>query len=445
MNALADRAMANAFIAGKVALPEAERRMIERRGRLLGPAYRLMYDRPLHFVRGEGVWLYDADGRRYLDTYNNVASLGHCHPAVVAAIARQAGVLATNTRYLHETILECAEALLATFPDPLAHVMFTCSGSEANDLAYRIAKSFTGGAGIIITDNAYHGITDAVSQFSPSLGSAVDLGMHVRAVPAPNSFSPGVDVATAFGAAVEHAAADLSRHGIKPAMLIVDTAFTSDGVCADPVSFLAPAVSAIRKAGGIFVADEVQPGFGRCGSHMWGFQRHGLTPDLVTVGKPMGNGHPVAALIADPAVIDRFGNRARYFNTFGGNAVSCAAALAVLRTIDREGLMENAASVGAYLAEALQALSRAHPVLGSIRAMGLMIGADIVDAGDRCTPDPATASRVVNGLRDRGVLISSSGPRHNILKIRPPLVFTRENADLFVETLRDALLDRVTP
>lgn len=438
MSASVDLAMANAFIPGKVELTEAEQKLIDRRGRLLGPAYRLMYDRPLHFVRGEGVWLYDAEDRPYLDVYNNVASLGHCHPAVVEAIARQAATLATNTRYLHRTILDCAEKLLATFPAAMQHVMFTCTGSEANDLAYRIAKTFTGGTGIVITETAYHGITDTVAQFSPSLGKEVDLGAHVRTVRAPNAYSADEDVAQAFGASVERACADLARHGIRPAMLIVDSLFTSDGVCAGPGAFLAPAVEAIRRAGGIFVADEVQPGFGRTGAHMWGFQRHGVVPDLVTLGKPMGNGHPVAGVVATAQVIDDFGRKARYFNTFGGNAVSCAAALAVLQTIEKDGLQANAEKIGEKMRGDLEKLAESHACIGAVRGAGLMMGVEIVSGEDR-RPDPAATARIVNGLRDRGVLISSCGARHNVLKIRPPLVFTPQNADLFIERLGDVL------
>ena len=439
MSGPVDLTMANAFIPGKVALSASEQALVERRARLLGPAYRLMYDRPLHIVRGEGVWLYDADGKPYLDVYNNVASLGHCHPAVVEAIARQAAVLATNTRYLHEIILDYAERLLATFPAPLGHVMFTCTGSEANDLAYRIARTATGGTGIIVTETAYHGITDTVSQFSPSLGAAVPLGAHVRTVPAPHNYGAGADVGQAFGAAVERAAADLIRHGIRPAMLIVDSLFTSDGVCAEPASFLAPAVEAIRRAGGLFVADEVQPGFGRSGRHMWGFQRHGVVPDLVTLGKPMGNGQPVAGLVAPPAIVDEFGRKARYFNTFGGNAVSCAAAMAVLRTIEQDRLMANADAVGAHMRAGIARLAESHGCIGAVRGAGLMMGVDVVADGE---PDAAATARIVNGLRERGVLISSCGARHNVLKIRPPLVFSRDNADHFLDRLGDTLAAR---
>ena len=273
------------------------RDMIARRSRLLGPAYRLFYDQPVQFVRGEGVWLYDTAGDRYLDAYNNVASVGHCHPRVVQAIARQAAVLNTHTRYLHETVLDFAEKLLATFPPEIGHVMFTCTGSEANDLALRVARTCTGGTGFIVTANAYHGVTSALTELSPALGLPLPEGSHVRLVPAPGSTSNAGQI---FAGHVSDALADMKKHGIRPAALLVDTIFSSDGVFADPPGFLRPAVEAVRAEGALFIADEVQPGFGRCGEQMWGFVRHGLVPDLVTMGKPMGNGHPVAGMAARP-------------------------------------------------------------------------------------------------------------------------------------------------
>nr|WP_210318438.1 aspartate aminotransferase family protein [Aureimonas endophytica] len=433
--------MPNAFVAGRTTLAPENAALIERRAAVLGPAYRLMYEEPLHLVRGEGAWLYDETGRAYLDAYNNVTSLGHCHPRVVEAIARQAGILATHTRYLHTLILDYAERLVATFPAELSQVMFTCTGSEANDLALRIAKARTGGTGIIVTENAYHGVTEAVAAFSPSLGTGVDLGIAVRTVPAPESYHAGkTDVGEAFRRDVEAAIADLRRHGLKPALLIVDTLFTSDGVLPGPAGFLAGAVAAIRAAGGLFVADEVQPGFGRSGEAMWGFQRHGVVPDLVTLGKPMGNGQPIAGVVMRPEVVESFGRTSRYFNTFGGNAVSCAAAMAVLEAIETEGLQRNALETGRHLLDGIAGLAERHEVIGDVRGAGLFIGAEFVtDRGTRA-PDRARTARVVNAMRDRGVLISISGRNHNVLKIRPPLVFSRENADLFVSVLDDALV-----
>ena len=431
-------AMPNAYVPGKGNLSPGDQALVARRTAALGPAYRLFYETPVHLVRGQGVWLYDADGNAYLDTYNNVASVGHCHPHVVAATARQAGIFASHTRYLHDTVLEYAEKLLATFPAALSHVMFTCTGSEANDLALRIATAHTGGTGVIVTQNAYHGVTQAIAGMSPSLGVGVDLGAHVRLVPAPDPLRMQGDPGQAFGALVQAAIEDLLRHGIKPAMLIVDTVFSSDGVFVDPPGFLAPAVAAIRAAGGVFVADEVQPGFGRTGDAMWGFQRHGLVPDMVSLGKPMGNGYPVAGLVMQPHVIAEFGAKCRYFNTFGGNAVAAATAMAVLEVVQGEALQANAAAVGAYFRDGLLALAKTHACLGQVRAAGLFLGVEVIQ-GDPLTPDAAKTAAIVNGMRQARVLISSTGPRSNVLKIRPPLVFSRANVDYFLERLEGVL------
>jgi 4-aminobutyrate aminotransferase-like enzyme len=441
MTSTTDLNMVNAYIPGRSDVDPATAAMIARRDALLGPAYRLMYERPLNIVRGEGAWLIDPEGRRYLDIYNNVASLGHCHPAVTEAICRQAATLATNTRYLHDTILELAERLLQSVRDTdLAHLMLTCTGSEANDLAYRIAKDRTGGTGMIVTDTAYHGITDTVSQFSPSLGPTVDLGGHVRLVPAPRLYhADGTDLAERFNRDVEAAIADMKRHGIRPAALIVDTLFTSDGILPEPPGFLNGAVESIRRAGGLFIADEVQPGFGRTGAHMWGFQRHGLVPDIVTMGKPMGNGQPIAGLLATHEVLSEFGKNARYFNTYAGNTVSCAAALAVLQTIEREGLMGNAAWVGGILRDGIAALARRHETIGDVRGAGMFVGVELVS--DRATraPDRERTSRVVNRMRDKGILLSACAKGHNVLKIRPPLILTADQAGLVIEALDESL------
>lgn len=426
--------MPNAFIPGQGTLGPVETAMVERRQRLLGPAYRLFYETPVHLVRGQGVWLYDPEGNAYLDTYNNVASVGHAHPRVVAAMAEQAATLATHTRYLHDGVLAYAERLLAHFPAPLSHVMFTCTGSEANDLALRIARAATGGTGVIVTANAYHGVTASVAECSPSLGRGVPLGPHVRAIPAPDP--QAADPAATFAAHVQAAIDDLHRHGIKPALLMVDTVFSSDGLVTDPTTVLAPAAAAIRAAGGLFLADEVQPGFGRTGATMWGFQRHGVLPDLVSLGKPMGNGYPVAGLVLQPPVIAEFGRAARYFNTFGGNAVAAATAMAVLSVIEDEGLMQNAARTGAMFRAGLEALAKDHAALGDIRGAGLFLAADIVSDG---RPDRARAARLVNALREERILISATGAEGTILKIRPPLVFSEENAVFFLDRLASIL------
>ena len=369
-----------------------------------------------------------------------MTSIGHCQPHVVEAIRQQVGILATNTRYLHGAPLDYARRLLATMPAEIGHLMFTCTGSDANDLAVRIARAYTGGTGIVVTETAYHGITQAVAEFSPSLGKSVNLGAHVRTVPAPDSYR-STDAAGEFTAAVRAALADLQRHGIRPALFICDGIFASDGVF-DARGVIKGAVDAVHEAGALYIADEVQSGFGRTGDAMWGFQRHDVIPDLVTMGKPMGNGFPVAGVAARPEVLADFGAKARYFNTFGGNAVAVAAASAVLDVIEDDALVENARVIGGYLKQGFQALAETHACLGDIRGAGLFLGVEIVSDPARKTPDAATATRIINGLRDERVLISGCGKWANILKIRPPIVFTRENADELIQKL-DLVLRRL--
>lgn len=409
--------------------------LLARRQQVLGKGYRLFYEEPLHVVRGEGVWLYDAQGKRYLDVYNNVASVGHCHPAVVEAIARQSALLNTHTRYLHHAIVDFAEDLLQEFPPALDNLMLTCTGSEANDLALRIARHVTGGTGVIVTRWAYHGVTSALAELSPSLGDGVARGPYVKLIDPPDSYrQPG-----AFLASVQAALAEMRDAGIRPAALLTDTIFSSDGVFSPLAGEFAQAVQWVRDAGGLFIADEVQPGFGRTGEAMWGFARHQLVPDLVSLGKPMGNGHPIAGLVGKSALFAAFGRDVRYFNTFGGNPVSCQAAHAVLRVIREEQLQQNALRVGGMMHTGLLALAQRHAWLGDIRGSGLFIGAELVSDRAAKTPATAQAAAVVNGMRQRGVLISATGPAANILKIRPPLVFGEAHAELFLHTLDEVL------
>ncbi len=431
--------MLNAYTPGTGHLSPQDEDLAQRRAKALGPGYRLFYETPVHLVRGEGVHLYDPQGNAYLDCYNNVASVGHCHPRVVEALSRQSAQLATHTRYLHDSILAYAERLLAHVPPDLSHVMFTCTGSEANDLALRIARAATGGTGVIVTDNAYHGVTLATAEMSMSIGPAVAPGPTVFPIPAPSTDNYPGGIATGFAQAVTDACDRMAAQGIKPALLIVDTIFSSDGVYPDPEGFLAPAAAAIRAKGGLFLADEVQPGFGRTGDHFWGFQRHDLIPDMVSMGKPMGNGYPMAGLVLKPETIAEFGANARYFNTFGGNAVAAAVGLAVLDVIRDENLQRNAATVGAAFASGLRALATRHETLGETRAAGLFLGQTILTDGK---PDPARTARLVNGLRDNHILISSTGPKGDSLKLRPPLPFSLANVDQVLTTL-DHLLGTV--
>jgi 4-aminobutyrate aminotransferase-like enzyme len=410
-----------------------ETELLARRARALGPTYSLFYDEPLHIVRAEGVWMFDAEGRRYLDAYNNVPVVGHCHPYVVDALARQARTLNTHTRYVAEQPLVLAERLLASFPNQIRNVVYTCTGSEANDLAVRISKAVTGGNGFIITDFAYHGTTDVIAGMSPEDGTR--LGPGVYAVPAPL----GPEGAARFGDSVRECITAMRADGIRPAALLVDTIFSSDGVVADPPGFLAAAVDAMRAAGGLFIADEVQPGFGRTGDHMWGFQRHGVIPDLVTMGKPMGNGHPVSAVAARPALLETFAKQTRYFNTFGGNSVSCAVALAVLDVIEKEQLVVNAHASGAYLRAGISRLAPRYPWIREVRGAGLFVGVELAAHPTNRWPARQEAARIVNDLRHRGVLIGTTGRDSNILKIRPPLTISPGEVDVLLEALEASL------
>ncbi|MEP6973245.1 MAG: aminotransferase class III-fold pyridoxal phosphate-dependent enzyme [Actinomycetota bacterium] len=424
--------------------------LTERRRRLLGSALSpLTYDRPLHLVRGSGAWLYDADGRAYLDCYNNVPVVGHSHPSVVEAIARQAAELNTNARYLHESALELAERLTTKMPDGLDTVMFVNSGSEANDLAWRLATTVTGGTGGVVTAFAYHGVTTAISDLSPEEFREASGPPHTETIPAPDGYRgphrrEETGWALRYSSHVDDAVALLAGRGVRPAALFVDSGFTSDGILTPPQEYLQDAVRRWREAGGLFVADEVQSGFGRPGSHLWGFDVHGVIPDVVTLGKPMGNGHPVAAVVTRADIVDRFSRETEWFSTFGGNPVACEAGLAVLDVIEHEQLQANAADVGAWIRDALDELMTRHAAIGEVRCLGLLIGVELV--ADRNTREPGVelAQAVLNAMRERGVLVGTTGPLSNTLKIRPPLVITREEAGVLIQTLDDVLRDLAT-
>ncbi|MDM7970322.1 MAG: aminotransferase class III-fold pyridoxal phosphate-dependent enzyme [Paracoccaceae bacterium] len=422
--------------------------LIDRRARLLGPNMSTFYEEPVHLVRGLGTKLWDAEGREYLDCYNNVPHVGHCHPKVVEAICAQAGMLNTHTRYLHEGILDYVEALTGMVGAPFDTALLTCTGSEANDVALRMAQALTGKTGVIATDHTYHGNTTAVHQLSrtnpPPGGYATNVGF----VPAPDSYRPlggvaGMAHAHAFAAAVEAQidALEATEHGFST--LILCPFFANEGFPDLPHGWLDPTVEVVRRAGGVIIADEVQPGFGRLGTHFWGFQKIGFTPDIITIGKPMANGHPVAAVIAPHETMYAFRSAFRYFNTFAGNPVSCAAAMATLKVVQEEGLMENARVVGDYAGDGLRDLAGRHDCIGDVRGSGLFFGAEMVL--DRVTKAPATAftKRVANGMRQRGVLLNFLGIHYNVLKMRPPMVFSKGDADRMLEAL-DAVL-RDTP
>ncbi|MDQ2635401.1 MAG: aspartate aminotransferase family protein [Actinomycetota bacterium] len=412
------------------------RELVERRQRLLGPAYRLLYDEPVEFVRGAGSLLFDRQGRDYLDAYNNVVSVGHANPRVTEAISAQMATLCTNTRYLQVGILDYSEKLLETFGGSIGetgHVMFTCTGSEANDLAVRVAKHYTGRSGIIVTDEAYHGNSDLTASFSPSLGIASPLGASVRRIPAPDSYRlTAAEVGELLARQTAAEISELERRGDGLAAFVVDSMFSSDGIFTQPTNVLGPVADVVRRSGGLFIADEVQSGFARSGETMWGYQRHGLDPDIITMGKPMGNGFPVAAVALAPDLAQRFGGDTRYFNTFGGNTVAIAAAQATLDVIMEQELLESSNRVGTAIRKAIAGLASRHDAIGDVRGAGLYIGVELVTDRDSKQPNSALAREVVNALRRRRVLISITGYHSNVLKIRPPLIFSQADADRLV-------------
>ncbi len=427
-------------VPAETATTTLQRRRVAR----LGSGYELSYETPVHTVRGEGVWLYDADETAYLDCYNNVPQVGHCHPSVVRAIARQAATLNTNTRYLYEHIVEFGDRLVGTLPDELEVCMLVSSGSEANDLAWRIAATCTGHSGALVTRNAYHGVTQITHDLSPS-DRDDDLAAYVETIEPPDDYRgrwrrDDQDRGAKFAAGADTAIAKLRDKGHDPAMFLFDTVLSSDGIFNIPAGFLSGVFERVRAAGGLCVADEVQAGFGRTGAHMWGFEVDGVVPDIVTFGKPIGNGHPVGAVVTRRELAEEFQATSGFFSTTGGNPVSCAAATAVLEVIEVEELQKNAQRVGAELRTALEELSHRHTVIGDVRGAGLFIGVELVLDRSTREPAPVEAHRAVNQLRQRGVLVGREGPYGNVLKIRPPIVFASSHAERLVATL-DAVLD----
>jgi 4-aminobutyrate aminotransferase-like enzyme len=415
--------------------------LLSRRQALLGAAYHLFYENPVHLVRGEGVWLYDSDGRKYLDMYNNVAHVGHCHPQVVAAICNQVATLNTHTRYLHDNVISLADKLTAKFPTELDTAMFCCTGSEANELALRIASAVTGSEGLVVVEYAYHGNSKATFEISPSDIPADDMPGYVVTVPAPDTFRGqyrGEDAADKYASHVFDAIELLKSRGIKPAAFVIDTIISSGGIVSPPPGYLGKVAEIIRNAGGLFIADEVQPGFGRTGKTFWGFEADDLVPDIVTMGKPMGNGHPIAGVVTRRDLVEDFSKKAHYFNTFGGNPVSCAAGIAVLDIIARENLQQNALDVGQYIVDGLWQLAEKHDCIGDVRGSGLFLALELVSDREARTPATELAGRVVEGLRERGVLTGSIGPDSNILKLRSPMTLSRDDADYFLSALRDS-------
>ena len=396
--------------------------IIEARKRLLGRNLSIAYDNPINVVRGSMQYLYDDAGRQYLDAYNNVAHVGHCHPRVVEAGVRQMQELNTNTRYLHDAILNYAERLTATLPDPLSVCYFVNSGSEANELAIRLARAHTNARDMIVLDHAYHGNTTTLIDISPYKhdgpgGKGPPSWVHK--VPLPRTADDAQQVI------------DVIKTNDKVCAFIAESMPSVAGQIVLPQGYLNRVYDAVRAAGGVCIADEVQTGYGRIGTHFWAFESYGIIPDIVVLGKPIGNGHPIGAVITTPDIAASFDNGMEFFSTFGGNTVSCAIGLAVLQVVQEENLQAHALTVGEQLLKGLRDLQKQHEVIHDIRGSGFFLGAELRKKED--------ADRIVNAMRDHGILIGTDGPLHNVLKIRPPMPFSTNDADYFLTTLRKLL------
>ena len=414
-----------------------------RRQRRLGPNLKTFYERPFEIVRGQGARLIDSSGRAYLDAYNNVPQVGHNHPAVVDAMARQAARLNTNTRYIYRTVLDYADRLVGTLPKGLDVCLFVNSGSEANDLAWRMAKRYSGAEGVLVYQGAYHGCTDAVSELSPCHLKR-DLAPYVREVEAPDDYRgpyrrSDPERAARYADHLDGAIESLAAGGHKLAALMVDPILASSGIMIPPPGYAEAAFAKVRAAGALCIVDEVQTGFGRLAPHMWGFEALGVTPDIVTLGKPIGNGYPLGAVITTQEIAHAFSEQEDFFSTFGGNPVGSAAGLAVLEVIEREDLCRQAHEVGDFLMGGLRNLSERHDLIGDCRGMGFYIGVELVR--DRATLEPATeeAKLAINRMQEAGVLVGRDGLFGNVLKIRPPLIFSRSDATLLVRALDGVL------
>jgi len=415
--------------------------IVARRDRVFGRGAPLFYETPLTLVRGDGVWLEDTAGRRYLDMYNNIPVVGHCNPRAVEAHRAQASTLNTHSRYLHPAILDYGERLLDLHADPIDRVVFTCTGTEANEAAMLMARIATGGRGFICTDSAYHGHSALVGLLTraPRRGRP-----DVHGIPFPQRFRPIADglseeqLGERYLAEVAAAIDDFATEGVPLAGLLVCPILANEGLPDIPAGFMARAASMVRAAGGIVIADEVQAGFCRTGG-WWGYEAMGLEPDIVTMGKPMGNGLPLGACAGRAELVEGFRRATGYFNTFAASPVHGAVGMAVLDELAPPAVRERIEKVGSYLRGELETLAATVPAMGDVRGHGLFLGIDwVTDAGTRA-PDVAGAVRVVNGLKDRGVLVGTAGALGNMVKIRPPLVFERAHADVFLDAFRDTL------
>ncbi len=426
--------------AARPALPDRD--LLTFRKTHLGRGLSVSYERPLHIVRGYKQYLYDTSARRYLDTVNNVPHVGHQHPRVVNAATRQMGLLNTNTRYLHRHIKEFAEALLQKFPEPLSVVHFVNSGSEANELAMRMVQAYTGQRDMIAVEASYHGNTGGcidISSYKFDGKGGQGAPDTTQVVPMPDTYRGlyrGDPLAgKKYADHVREAVQEIQQRGRKVGGFICESILSCGGQIVLPEHYLAEAYRQVRAAGGVCIADEVQVGFGRVGEAFWGFQLQGVIPDIVTLGKPIGNGHPLGAVITTQAIADAFANGMEYFNTFGGNPVSCAIGQEVLKIIEDEQLQAHALEVGTYLRQQLTTLQQKYPIIGDVRGKGLFLGFELVQDHADLVPAPEQANYLINRMRERAILMSTDGPAENVIKIKPPMCFTKENADFLISNL----------
>jgi 4-aminobutyrate aminotransferase-like enzyme len=419
--------------------------LVARRKAALGPTYQNFYDEPLHLVRGSGSRLWDVEGREYVDSYNNVVSVGHCHPRVVDALCQQAATLNTHTRYLHSGIVELGEMLVDRLPGDIDTCIFTCTGSEANDLATQIARHVTGNQGVIVTEASYHGVSELTRHLSTDSYPAEKRPDWLAVVEPPNLYRGPYhrEDPEAGQKYLQQACRQLDlleQRGHKPAALMVDLVWDSNGPLVAPTDYLLGLCAEVRKRGGIVIADEVQSGYCRSGQKWWTTDIYGMQPDILTCGKPMGAGHPLALMSTTRAIIDEYSRQYHYFNTFGGNPVSAAVGKAVIEVIEAEGLLQNAHDTGAYLEAGLRELATRHSMIGDIQGRGLFWGLDMVTDPETRAPFSRAQMRHFGSLIvEQGVITGYSGRYGQILKLRPPLVFSRADADITLAAIDAAL------
>ena len=419
--------------------------LLELRKKYLSPSLSLSYDKPLHIVRAKGQFLYDSKGDRYLDAVNNIQHVGHCHPKVVSAASEQYGILNTNTRYLDETVINYAKDLTNYLPNGLTTCFFTNSGSESNDLALRLARTATDSKETIVLDGAYHGHVSSLIDISPykhnSKGGSGPPS-YVHTLPMPDSYRGkyrGDEALTGYIDELKNILYSIKKNGKNISAFVVESIMGCGGQLILPDGFLERAFELVREEGGVCIADEVQIGFGRVGSKFWGFETANVQPDIVTMGKSMGNGHPLSVVVTKKQIADKFNNGMEYFNSFGGNPVSCAVGKAVLNVIEDEKLQQNAHKVGEYLLKELKQLQGEFPLIGQVRGMGLFIGIELIKEKSKLIPAHVEAEKVVNEMMRKRILLSTDGPDHNVIKIKPPMVFSTENADELVLNLSEVL------